>query len=87
MFQGASNKIEKLYEVTTDLSTVAYIGDDINDLACSMEPVKFAEGLIGCLSDAAEKAKAIVDYIALHNGGDGTVREFIEWIVNRSGYK
>ena len=83
VFQGVGNKIEKLCEVTSDLSTVAYIGDDINDLSC-MEPVKSAGGLIGCPGDAVEKVKAIADYIAPHNGGDGAVRDFIEWIINQS---
>ncbi len=83
VFQGVSNKIEKLNEITTDLSIVAYIGDDINDLSC-MEPVKSAGGLIGCPADAVKKVKEMVDYIAPHNGGDGAVRDFIEWIINRS---
>lgn len=81
VFQGVGNKIEKLRQVTTNLSTVAYIGDDINDLSC-MEPVKSAGGLIGCPADAVDKVKAIADYIAPHNGGDGAVRDFIEWIIN-----
>ena len=81
VFQGVGNKIENLRKVTTDLSNVAYIGDDINDLSC-MEPVKSAGGLIGCPADAVEKVKSIADYIAPHNGGDGAVRDFIEWITN-----
>ena len=81
VFQGVGNKIENLRKVTTDLSNVAYIGDDINDLSC-MEPVKSAGGLIGCPADAVEKVKSIADYIAPHNGGDGAVRDFIEWIIN-----
>ena len=81
VFQGVGNKIENLRKVTTDLSNVAYIGDHINDLSC-MEPVKSAGGLIGCPADAVEKVKSIADYIAPHNGGDGGVRDFIEWIIN-----
>lgn len=80
VYQGVSNKIEKLQGIIEDLSTVAYIGDDINDLSC-MIPVKEAGGLIGCPADAVEKVKAIADFIARHNGGDGAVRDFIEWIV------
>ena len=79
VYQGVSNKIEKLQGIIEDLSTVAYIGDDINDLSC-MIPVKEAGGL-GCPADAVEKVKAIADFIARHNGGDGAVRDFIEWIV------
>ena len=80
VYQGVSDKIGKLKEIAQDLSSVAYIGDDINDFGCMM-PVKEAGGIIGCPADAAEKVKDIVDYVAVHNGGDGAVREFIEWIL------
>ncbi|MCC8050298.1 MAG: 3-deoxy-D-manno-octulosonate 8-phosphate phosphatase [Clostridiales bacterium] len=80
IYQGVSNKIEKLKEVTEDLSTVAYIGDDINDLSCIVS-VKKAGGVVGCPADAAKKIKNIADFIAESNGGDGAVRDFIEWMV------
>jgi len=80
VYQGVGNKIEKLIEVTEDLSTVAYIGDDINDLSC-MVPVKEAGGVVGCPADAVKKVKEISDFVAEHNGGGGAVRDFIEWLV------
>lgn len=80
VFQGVSNKEEKLYEITSDFSGVAYIGDDINDLVC-MRLVKSEGGIIGCPADAVEKVKEVVDFIAEHNGGEGAVRDFIEWIL------
>ena len=79
--QGIRNKIEKLKSITEDLSHVAYIGDDINDLSC-MISVKENGGLIGCPKDAAKKVLQIADYIAEHNGGDGAVRDFIEWLLS-----
>lgn len=78
--QGISNKIEKLISVTSDLSTVAYIGDDINDIS-AMTPIKEAGGKIGCPADAVKKVKELADFISSKNGGDGAVREFIEWIL------
>ena len=78
--QGISNKIEKLLSITDELSSVAYIGDDINDLSC-MKPVKEAGGKIGCPADAVKKVKELADFISTKNGGDGAVREFIEWLV------
>lgn len=78
--QGISNKLETLLCVASDLSKVAYIGDDINDLTC-MCAIKEAGGLIGCPSDAAKKILDISDYVAEHRGGDGAVRDFIEWLV------
>lgn len=81
LHQGIRNKIEKLLTITTDLSTVAYIGDDINDLSC-MEPIKEAGGLVGCPADAVQKVIDLADFISKRNGGNGAVREFIEWIVS-----
>lgn len=78
--QGISNKLETLLCVASDLSKVAYIGDDINDLTC-MCAVKEAGGLIGCPFDAAKKILDISDYVAEHRGGEGAVRDFIEWLV------
>ena len=80
VYQGIKNKIEQLKSIADDLSQVAYIGDDINDLSC-MIPVKEAGGVVGCPADAVERVKEISDFVALHNGGDGAVRDFIEWII------
>lgn len=80
VYQGIKNKIEQLNSIADDLSQVAYIGDDINDLSC-MIPVKEAGGVVGCPADAVERVKVISDFVALHNGGDGAVRDFIEWII------
>jgi len=80
VFQGISDKLDQLLKTTSDLSKVAYIGDDINDLEC-MEAVKKAGGIIGCPADAVDSIKQIVDFVAPHNGGDGAVRDFIEWII------
>lgn len=81
LHQGVSNKVEKLLNITTDLSSVAYIGDDINDLS-AMNSIKTLGGKIGCPADAVEKIKVLVDFVSNKNGGDGAVREFIEWIVS-----
>lgn len=80
VYQGIKNKIEQLNCIADDLSQVAYIGDDINDLSC-MIPVKEAGGVVGCPADEVERVKEISDFVALHNGGDGAVRDFIEWII------
>lgn len=83
LHQGIRNKIEKLRTITTDLSTVAYIGDDINDLSC-MEPIKEAGGLVGCPADAVQKVIDLADFVSKRNGGNGAVREFIEWIAENN---
>lgn len=83
IYQDVSNKLDKLYDITDDLKNVAYIGDDIGDLAC-MESIKEAGGIVGCPADAVEKVKKIVDYISPNKGGDGAVRDFIEWIISNN---
>lgn len=80
IYQGVKNKIETLRELVLDLSYVAYIGDDINDIPC-MKAVKEAGGKIGCPADAVRDVIELADYIANKNGGEGAVREFIEWLV------
>lgn len=83
IYQGIANKIEKLLTITTDLSTVAYIGDDNNDLSC-MKPIKAAGGLVGCPADAVKSVRVLADYVSRQNGGEGAVRDFIEWLVEQS---
>lgn len=83
LHQGIRNKIEKLLTITTDLSTVAYIGDDINDLSC-MERIKEAGGLVGCPADAVQKVIMLSDFVSKKKGGNGAVREFIEWIAENN---
>lgn len=47
----------------------------------AMNPIKEAGGKIGCPADAVKKVKDLADFISTKNGGEGAVREFIEWIV------
>lgn len=82
IYQGQNDKLKKLSEISNELNLVAYIGDDINDLEC-MKAVKEAGGIVGCPADAVKKVKEIADYISLHNGGDGAVRELIEYIIEQ----
>ncbi len=82
VYQGISNKLDKLQEITSDLKEVAYVGDDLNDITC-MKAVQASGGLIGCPLDAVDAVKKIADHVANHNGGDGAVRDFIEWLVWR----
>lgn len=37
----------------------------------------------GCPADAVKRVKDISDFIAGHDGGEGAVRDFIEWIWMR----
>lgn len=81
IYQGVSDKVEKLLSIINVLSSVAYMGDDINDLLV-MKLIKEAGGIVGCPADAAKQVLEVGDYICSKNGGDGAVREFIEHIVD-----
>lgn len=81
VYQGVGNKVEKLKGITRELKSVAYIGDDINDLPI-MKEVKEAGGLTGCPADAVESVRQFVDFVSKYDGGFGAVRDFIEWIIH-----
>lgn len=85
LYQGERNKIGRLKEILqeegVDLSDCAYIGDDILDIQC-MNAIKEAGGRIGCPADAVKQVKDLAEFISSKNGGDGAVREFIEWLVD-----
>lgn len=63
-------------ELQCELSEAAYMGDDIMDLpAMQLCAVK------GCPADAALEVREICDYVSTRNGGNGAVRDFVEWLV------
>lgn len=68
------HRIAKLLKLSTD--ELAYIGDDMADY----EAMKLC-GIKGCPADAVEQIKEICNYVASKKGGEGAVRELIEWIV------
>jgi 3-deoxy-D-manno-octulosonate 8-phosphate phosphatase (KDO 8-P phosphatase) len=79
VYQGVSNKLSTLKAVTEkyDCSreALAYIGDDINDMSC-IEYCSFT----ACPSDSHKAVKQYVDYICEKKGGNGAVREVIDYI-------
>lgn len=89
--QGIREKLLKLEEILAmysseegknyTLGNVAYIGDDILDLKC-MEPVKQSGGIIGCPLDAVSSVVNIANFISEKKGGEGAVRDFIEYLIS-----
>ncbi len=79
VIQGSIDKVKDMLEVLQaegiSLKETAYIGDDINDLDC-MKRV----AVRGCPSDAVKEIKEIADYVTVCNGGNGAVREFVDWL-------
>ena len=83
LYQSVSgnNKLDVIKQIcikeNIQLSEVAYIGDDINDLEALS-----AVGLAACPNNATQKIKNIEKIIRLKkSGGDGAVREFVEIIL------
>ncbi len=78
---GVKDKLGRLNELMTrsgiGWEEIAYIGDDVNDLA-----VMEKAGLCGCPSDAMPEIVRIVHYHCKTPGGHGAFREFAEWIIN-----
>lgn len=64
------------------LDEVAFLGNDINDVAC-MEIV----GLPAAVADAFPEALSRAVYVTKKRGGDGAVREFCEFLVRAKGRK
>lgn len=62
-----------LNEMNINLTEVAYIGDDINDI-----PVMEKIALSACPNNAVRDVLKTSDIILSRNGGDACVREFIE---------
>lgn len=84
LYQGVQDKrivLEKLVtESHVSYSNIAYIGDDINDWSC-MSIIKEESGILGCPTDSAKRIIEISDFVASEKGGEGAVREFIEWLL------
>jgi 3-deoxy-D-manno-octulosonate 8-phosphate phosphatase (KDO 8-P phosphatase) len=77
LFQGTKNKLEIVMnlcrELDIDLSEVAYLGDDLND----MELLR-AVGFSACPASAPKYVQGIVDQVLSKSGGEGVFREFVE---------
>lgn len=69
-----------LNETGFKASETAYIGDDIVDI-----PVLKLAGLSVCPSDAIEEVKKHVDMVSSIKGGEGVVRDVIEFILKAKG--
>lgn len=80
LFQGVSDKVavaKKIcHELGVSLWDVAYIGDDIGDMALLKE-VNFS----GAPANAPAYIKELVKYVTQKKGGDGAFREFVEALL------
>lgn len=84
IYQGAHDKLTVLHEIIEKSGAkpeqIAYVGDDIIDL-----PVMRAVGLAIAVANAREDVKDEAHVITDHRGGDGAVRDAIEYILKAQG--
>jgi len=80
LYQGIHNKDKIIQNIMEELNitwkNVACIGDDLNDY----KMLKKAK-ISFCPNDAVSDIKDICNIICTKNGGDGTAREMIEYIL------
>ncbi len=82
--QGILDKKKTLLEILKKLQLtperVAYIGDDLGDLA-----VMKSVGLAAAVADAHPEIRKSAHYVCRAPGGKGAVREFIEFVLESQG--
>lgn len=80
LLEGIQKKAPALIELSENtgisVDEMAYIGDDWNDLQAMM-----LTGFKACPFDAVEEIKAICNYVSRRKGGDGAVRECLEFVM------
>jgi 3-deoxy-D-manno-octulosonate 8-phosphate phosphatase (KDO 8-P phosphatase) len=59
---------------------IAYVGDDLPDL-----PVIKCAGFSAAVANAVVEIKQAADYVTKKSGGQGAVREIIEYILKKTG--
>jgi 3-deoxy-D-manno-octulosonate 8-phosphate phosphatase (KDO 8-P phosphatase) len=81
---GVASKIDTYDQIVGDMvltdDQVAYMGDDIVDLA-----VLARVGLASAPADATAEVRAIADFVSAYRGGEGAVRELIELVLRAQG--
>jgi len=80
LFQGVDNKDEILENILQEENLTweqtAAIGDDLNDYKMLKKV-----GLSFAVGDAVDDVKSLVNVVCKNNGGNGAVREMIEYIL------
>lgn len=81
---GSHNKSAALQELLHTLQLeaheVAYMGDDLNDLG-----IMSKVGLAMTPQDGVSEVQAVAHYICQAKGGEGAVREAVEYILKQEG--
>jgi 3-deoxy-D-manno-octulosonate 8-phosphate phosphatase (KDO 8-P phosphatase) len=81
-FDKATAVAELAAERRLDPGRIAYIGDDLPDLG-AMRSV----GLPIAVANARPEVKEVALYTTTESGGNGAVREAVEWLIEMRGQK
>jgi len=83
-YQGAMVKIQVFEEILAKekitAAEVAYVGDDVIDL-----PIMRRCGFAIAVANAREEVKQEAHWVTPHAGGDGAVRDAVEYILQAQG--
>jgi len=86
VFQGSVKKTEVLAKLleSDDIepSQIAYIGDDVQDI-----PIMERIGIPIAVQNAVPAVKECSVYVTKASGGNGAVREAVEWLLDLRGDK
>lgn len=84
VYQGIQDKLTVfktiLKDAKVDASEAAFVGDDVIDL-----PVMRNCGLAIAVANAREEVKQDAHYITEHSGGDGALRDAVEYVLKAQG--
>lgn len=84
VYEGVRNKVARVTEWATgeglEPDDVLYMGDDYIDL-----PVFAAVGVSVAPANADPEIRARASYVTQKAGGDGAVREAVQWLLRGSG--
>ncbi len=61
---------------------IIYVGDDLQDI-----PLLKRVGISCTVANGIREVKEMVDYVAAKEGGEGGVREIIDWLLDLRGEK
>lgn len=80
IFQGVADKKERTLNLMAEsglgAAQVAFMGDDLMDLEAML-----LCGHRACPANAVQEVKSVCQFVSSKNGGDGAVREYIEWLL------
>lgn len=84
VYQGIQDKLGTFHEILKrdgiTASEAAFVGDDVIDL-----PVMWNCGFAVAVANARDEVKRDAHYVTKHSGGDGALRDAIEFILKAQG--